>query len=71
MGYRFGGPHNKDHSILGSILGFLYFGKLPYRIKRPPFLPQEMLAGGPDERGISMAVSFSDVLASPRGQHSQ
>ena len=24
------GPHNKDHSILGSILGFFYLGKLPY-----------------------------------------
>ena len=23
-----GGPHNKDHSILGSILGSPYFGKL-------------------------------------------
>ena len=25
----FGGSHNKDHSILGSILGSPYFGKLP------------------------------------------
>ena len=29
-GYLFGGPHNKDYSILGSILGSLYLGKLPY-----------------------------------------
>ena len=29
-GTLFGGPHNKDYSILGSILGSLYFGKLPY-----------------------------------------
>ena len=29
-GYLFGGPHNRDYSILGSILGFPYFGKLPY-----------------------------------------
>ena len=29
-GYLFGGPHNKDYSILGSILGSSYFGKLPY-----------------------------------------
>ena len=28
-GYHFGGPHNKDYSILGSILGSPYFGKLP------------------------------------------
>ena len=27
-GYRFGGPHNKDCSILGSILGYPYVGKL-------------------------------------------
>ena len=30
LGYHFGGPHNKDHSILGSILGSPYFGKLPH-----------------------------------------
>ena len=30
MGTLFGGPHNKDFSILGSILGYPYFGKLPY-----------------------------------------
>ena len=30
-GYLFGGPHNKDYSILGSILGSPYFGKLPFR----------------------------------------
>ena len=29
-GTLFGGPHNKDYSILGSILGSPYFGKLPY-----------------------------------------
>ena len=28
-GYLFGGLANKDYSILGSILGFPYFGKLP------------------------------------------
>ena len=32
MGGPFGGPHNKDNDILGSILGspYPYFGKLPY-----------------------------------------
>ena len=25
-----GSPNNKDYSILGSILGYLNFGKLPY-----------------------------------------
>ena len=28
-GYLLGGPHNKDYSILGSILGSPYLGKLP------------------------------------------
>ena len=32
QGYHFGGPYNKDYSILGSILGSPYFGKLPCRI---------------------------------------
>ena len=31
-GYLFEGPHNKDYSILGSILGSPYFGKLPYTL---------------------------------------
>ena len=26
----FRGPHNKDYNIFGSILGFPYFGKVPY-----------------------------------------
>ena len=30
LGYLFGGPYNKDYSILGSILGYPNFGKLPY-----------------------------------------
>ena len=29
QGYHFRGPHNKDYSILGSILGSPYLGKLP------------------------------------------
>ena len=28
-GYLFGSPYNEDYSILGSILGYLNFGKLP------------------------------------------
>ena len=32
LGYYFGGPHNKDYSILGSILGFPYFGKVPFGV---------------------------------------
>ena len=30
MGTLLGGPHSKDHNILGSILESPYFGKLPY-----------------------------------------
>ena len=33
-GYLFGGPHNKDYSILGSILGSPYFGKLPNEARK-------------------------------------
>ena len=29
LGYLFGGPHYKDYSILGSILGSPYLGELP------------------------------------------
>ena len=29
-GYLSAGPHNKDYSILGFILGSPYFEKLPY-----------------------------------------
>ena len=29
-GYPFGAPHNEDYGILRSMLGFPYFGKLPY-----------------------------------------
>ena len=32
-GYLFGGPHNKDCSILESILGSPYFEKLPYELE--------------------------------------
>ena len=29
-GYLFGGPQNKDYSILGSTSGSPYFGELPH-----------------------------------------
>ena len=35
LGVPFGGPNNKDHNILGSILGSPYFGKLPFRALPP------------------------------------
>ena len=37
-GTLFGGPHNKDYSILGSILGSPYFGKLPHGVGLRNFL---------------------------------
>ena len=30
LGFLFRGPHHKDYSSLGSILGYPYSGKLPY-----------------------------------------
>ena len=30
QGYLVGAPYNKDYSILGSTLGSLYVGKLPF-----------------------------------------
>ena len=33
-GCLFRGPNNKDHNIMGSLLGSPYFGKLPYRSGR-------------------------------------
>ena len=35
-GLPYWGSHNKDYSILGSILGSPYFGKLPYN----PYITQ-------------------------------
>ena len=33
LGVPFGGPNNKDYSILGPILGSPHFGKLPYSVE--------------------------------------
>ena len=42
-GTLFEGPHNKNYSISGSILGFPYLGKLPYPlILTPKPLPGQM-----------------------------
>ena len=34
LGYLFGGPNNKDYSILGSMLGSHYLRKLPLATQR-------------------------------------
>ena len=44
-----GGPHNKDYSILGSILGSPYLGKLPNGVKFA-FLTSVRSQGEPDAR---------------------
>ena len=38
-GYLIRSPHNKDHIILGSVVGSPYFGKLPFvfAIYRPTY----------------------------------
>ena len=41
---QFRGPKNKDYSILGSILGSPYFGKLPYT---PLQLPLDSFSHSP------------------------
>ena len=71
------GPHNKDYSILGSILGSPYFGKLPY-INSVPYKPlqaqprpivraQEKFRGpclGPMLNTSNLGCSFQDLCVS-------
>ena len=37
-GFLFGGPHNKDYSILGSTLGSPYFGETAIYLQKTPSL---------------------------------
>ena len=46
-GYLFGGSNRKGYSILGSILGSLYFGKLP---NKPSYQHKQYWL--PDDRDI-------------------
>ena len=46
-----GGPHNKDYSILGFILGSPYFGKLPQTTKKVPAVEDRF-----DEAGARRAM---------------
>ena len=41
LGVLFGGPNNKDYSILGSILGSPHFGKLPNTLNPKPWQPKQ------------------------------
>ena len=47
LGYIFGGPYNTDYSILGSILGSPYFGKLPNSPKPQTLKPDKGEPGNP------------------------
>ena len=49
-GTFFWGPHNKDYSILGSILGFPHFGKVPY-CNPYDFHPQPSTLGSRKSKG--------------------
>ena len=51
-GYLFGVPYSKDYSILGSILGSSYLGKLPYNTPHSYHLPKARPKWGfPEIRG--------------------
>ena len=41
--FFWGGPYNKDYSILGQILGHPNFGKLPYFSRVQPVFPRLVL----------------------------
>ena len=53
-GYLVGGvPHNKDHNMLGSILGSPCFWKLPYTITLKTFRYEGMIKSCRDVWGAS------------------
>ena len=59
-GTFFGGPHNKDYSILGSILGFPYFGKLPFRVEDRIWGSQKLVFGGSGDPKTPQGLLFGD-----------
>ena len=65
-GYLFRGPHNKDYSILGSILGSPYFGKLPYwptcEVCLAPKIALGFFVGFGDTRVEFRGLGFAHVL---------
>ena len=66
--YLSGGPHNKDHNMLGSILGSPCFGKQPYRPSRLfPFLPQrsQSQSSGPTASSRTSVPSVPIVARVP------
>ena len=71
LGVRFGGPYKKDYSILGSILGSPYYGKLPYeKVVNLIFVVwvwEVIVSAGSKNR---LPAGDKDLLL-PRGQHKQ
>ena len=70
FGYPFGGSHNEDYSILGSLLGSPCFGKLPcwYLVVygRPLVLtPRKMAPEGSSLRRKRCSTSQYFVFCSP------
>ena len=62
LGFLLGGPHNKDYSILGSVLGYPYFGKLSYLEKEcRPWMTGERTSSF--HRHHSMAVISLGLLS--------
>ena len=66
---NFGGPNSKDYSILGSILGSPYFGKLPYQRQlsqgRQAFAEQ---SSSVEERQACGLLALSHFTLKTRGQ---
>ena len=55
-GTFFKGPHKKDYSMLGSILGSPYFGKLPFRFWGVGF--RILDSGSTIPMAITMAITI-------------
>ena len=63
----FGGPYNKDYSILGSILGSPYFGKLPYTYSKFPVVPITGWGFDPMDFSLSELDSLCSRIGRPHG----
>ena len=63
LGYHFGGPHKKDYSILGSILGYPNFGKLPFKGLGFRYAYQEVPMPAVTSRCVTPDFTVSDWQA--------
>ena len=76
QGYLFGGPYHKDYSIVGSILGSPYFGKLPsiFLVKtclnQVEVIKYEVCSKGFCEGGnIGNTISSQEILSKNSPKH--